>query len=539
MFSLKSDNHLEDLVKILLGDNIFSDIVFVADSSSFYGHSSLMYKLLPSLANLVCEGCKVGHEKVVILLPGVSGEFLELALKKFYLNGDVTDLSFVLNGNNLEKHVEISTSTIQQHEDPESATGKTNNSDNAIIANNARKQSKQVENSTITELEHMESKQTNDKEIIKQNDYVTEMLLDEGTDDVLESDLQNIELFANDSEIKVEIVSKITDNEPEKGEDASECEYSIEEVEGSNESVSSISGLLRQIVENLRPIIASGLDPKIRSSVMTSLVQKKELTLSQSLAVIDCVNLKVHKILGNVNLDASFCQCLSMILKEHIPETFTHRSDLPGKISTCYSNKFLASQANWLTQFRANFKKNIIDKSSYKVLEAVESNAVIESLRERREIRNTIINTIVTHLRKIFNGDESPSKKDVREIAAEMTFIYPALFSHHDGSSYGKRGVEGFVDQIKDRLRDKKRQGIKDIQHGKVLHQIPIPTKFESFILNRTSTETSLKVQQESRNVDDDDISTTDIDYEIVNSTLHTNSNQLNEFRKHIRREII
>ena len=55
-------------------------------------------------------------------------------------------------------------------------------------------------------------------------------------------------------------------------------------------------------------------------------------------------NLQVRKILGNVNLDSSFCQWLSMILLENIPETFAERSDLPVKISTCYSNKFLASQ---------------------------------------------------------------------------------------------------------------------------------------------------------------------------------------------------
>ena len=64
-------------------------------------------------------------------------------------------LQNVLNGNNLKKHVEILTSTIHQHEDPESGTGKTNNSDDAIIANNARKQSKQVENSTIIDTDTM------------------------------------------------------------------------------------------------------------------------------------------------------------------------------------------------------------------------------------------------------------------------------------------------------------------------------------------------------------------------------------------------
>ena len=72
--------------KDLLSDIVYSDLVFVAENTSFFGHSSLMFQLLPSLVTLVCEGCKACHEKIVILLPGVSKEILESAfIKKILL----------------------------------------------------------------------------------------------------------------------------------------------------------------------------------------------------------------------------------------------------------------------------------------------------------------------------------------------------------------------------------------------------------------------------------------------------------------------
>ena len=93
MFSLKSDDHLFQLAKELYEDDNFSDIIFVTDSASFYGHSSLIFQQIPSLSALVCKGCKYSHEKVVIFLPGVSSEFMEIALLEFYLTGDASKLT--------------------------------------------------------------------------------------------------------------------------------------------------------------------------------------------------------------------------------------------------------------------------------------------------------------------------------------------------------------------------------------------------------------------------------------------------------------
>ena len=383
MFSLKSDNHLEDVVKCLLSDNIFSDIRFVAENASLYGHSSLMLRLIPSLANLVCEGCKAAHEKIVILLPGVSRDFLESALMEFYLLGDILKLSSVLNEDKQQKPENLFLTPEKHCKDSESRIKKSDNSD---IANNTKKPSKQLKNSQIPKPQYMESEHNFDKmnyaESDKQNDHTSEMLLGVDPEDLSEHNLQTVELSENDQEIKVEIDSNNSNEELKNVEVA--LELSFEEMEESQKSISSISGLLKQVNENLKPIIASGLDPKIKSSVMTSLVEKKELTLTQSLAVIDRVNSQVFKLLGNVSLDPSFCRCLAMILQENIPETFAHRSDLPGKIGACYSTKYLESEVsrvpvNWFSQFKANFKRDIIDKSSYNIREAVEKNAYIEN----------------------------------------------------------------------------------------------------------------------------------------------------------------
>ena len=90
MFSLKSDKHLFKMSK----DKQFYDIIFVTNGSSFYGHSGLIFYHIPWLLELVCQGCRTGHQNIVISLYEVKPEF--------YLNGDPYKLKKVLNLNNLE-----------------------------------------------------------------------------------------------------------------------------------------------------------------------------------------------------------------------------------------------------------------------------------------------------------------------------------------------------------------------------------------------------------------------------------------------------
>ena len=88
MFQLKSTDHVFKLTKELYEDDVFSDLILVTEDSTFYAHSQLVFQHIENLSHLICEGCKAGHEKIVIFLPEVRQEFLEIALLEFYLKGD-------------------------------------------------------------------------------------------------------------------------------------------------------------------------------------------------------------------------------------------------------------------------------------------------------------------------------------------------------------------------------------------------------------------------------------------------------------------
>ena len=93
MFSLKSNEHFFRMVKELYEDEVFSDIIFITENGFFYGHSHLIFRHIPTLTDLVCDGCRSGHEKLTIFLPQVRPEFLEIALIDLYCKGDVNSLS--------------------------------------------------------------------------------------------------------------------------------------------------------------------------------------------------------------------------------------------------------------------------------------------------------------------------------------------------------------------------------------------------------------------------------------------------------------
>ena len=97
IFSLKSDEHLFKIGKELYEDDTFSDVTFVTEGSTFHGHSSLLFSQLPALAELVCHGCKYRHQKMVIILPAVDQNMMEIALMEFYMKSDPTKLGSILN----------------------------------------------------------------------------------------------------------------------------------------------------------------------------------------------------------------------------------------------------------------------------------------------------------------------------------------------------------------------------------------------------------------------------------------------------------
>ena len=152
--------------------------------------------------------------------------------------------------------------------------------------------------------------------------------------------------------------------------------------------------------------------------------------------------------------EASFSTATgSFSSQESFPTEETPDEHGPGSSKTAHTNP------TWLKDLKKNFKRDIIERCSVKVREAVEKDAKIEDLREKRVVRNTIINTTVDRLVEIFGGVSRPRISEMREIVTEMQFAYPAMFREEGvGSGYGfggSKGVEGLANQMMDRLRSR------------------------------------------------------------------------------------
>ena len=114
MIHLNYDEHLTNVTKELYYDEDFSDIFFITEKKTFHGHFSLIFQQIPSLANLVCEGCIASHEKIVIFLPEIGPDVVATALLEFYLKGDVAKLKSVLGVEDVDDqnaNIEISEDT--------------------------------------------------------------------------------------------------------------------------------------------------------------------------------------------------------------------------------------------------------------------------------------------------------------------------------------------------------------------------------------------------------------------------------------------
>merc|ERR1719318_122757 len=303
--------------------------------------------------------------------------------------------------------------------------------------------------------------------------------LTEDTFDVSEKCLEREDLF-NEDIVNEELLDAV-ETESMKHLYSNEDEHIVEAVEKKEQYFNSISGLLKHMQENFLSIISSGLDRNLRSSIMETVLEKKKLTASQSPAVLDSMNIQVFQLIGSVKPDPALCRCLARLLKENIPETFALDSDLAENIGQSFSDKYLEnrdsdaplekvapSPANWLKEFKKNFMRDIIEKSSYNVRAAVENNSIIKSIRERRDIRNMIINATVMRLKEIFEGESIPRLKEIREIAGEMEFIYPAMF-RNAGNGYGlggSRGADGLASHIADRIQKRKKGADKKNAHN-------------------------------------------------------------------------
>ena len=113
---------------------------------------------------------------------------------------------------------------------------------------------------------------------------------------------------------------------------------------------------------------------------------------------------------------------------------------------------------NWLKDLKLNLKSEIIDKCAVKVSDAVSANAFIEDVKERREIRNMIINAVVDRIILVFGGVSRPLIREVRQLVVELQFIYPAMFKEDSSTGYGfggRKGGDALAHHLLDRVRAK------------------------------------------------------------------------------------
>jgi len=105
MLLLKSSDHFFRIGKDLFEEDRFSDILFITDTATFYSHSQLLVHHVQLLSTLICSQCRYGHQQIVVFLPGVQAEFMEIALMEFYLKGDSTKLNLIINANSAENNL--------------------------------------------------------------------------------------------------------------------------------------------------------------------------------------------------------------------------------------------------------------------------------------------------------------------------------------------------------------------------------------------------------------------------------------------------
>ena len=122
---------------------------------------------------------------------------------------------------------------------------------------------------------------------------------------------------------------------------------------------------------------------------------------------------------------------------------------------TVVSTRFL--NKDWLKNLKNNYHELVIDQCSRKVKDAVEGNSKFESLKETRDIRLAVIQATIDHIHSVFGGVGNPLLREMREIAAEMGVVYPAMFKDDiAGGGYGlggTRGNAGLAGQMLDMLR--------------------------------------------------------------------------------------
>ena len=132
---------------------------------------------------------------------------------------------------------------------------------------------------------------------------------------------------------------------------------------------------------------------------------------------------------------------------------------------------------DWLRNLKLNFNSIVVEQCAKKVRDAVEMNHKFEKIQDIREVRLALIHTTLDYIVSKFGGVSKPRLIDMREVASELGFIYPAIFRDEISvKGYGlggNKGPEGLALQMLDMFRGrsgsrkKKDEGEAEIQAPK------------------------------------------------------------------------
>ena len=98
---------------------------------------------------------------------------------------------------------------------------------------------------------------------------------------------------------------------------------------------------------------------------------------------------------------------------------------------------------DWLKDLKLNFYSLIVEHCSKKVKDAVNENLKLEKVSDTREVRLALIHRTVDYLEEVHGGVTKPRLSEMREVAHELRFTYPAMFKDESVKGYGLGGVKG------------------------------------------------------------------------------------------------
>ena len=447
MLCLKFSEHLHEINKYLLTNREVCDVFFNTSSSTVSAHSHILLQHVPLLSSLLCQHCRSGHEKTVIILPDVEAEVVEAALLQLYAKGDSKALNYIFSANNVGNFVLEETAN-------EKSTKKT--CDRSTPTNSFETDSglmKSVQNSA-RENESLESKDVNHG-----NDSTDVDVDNETGHDIIvkvEGISENIHgINSMGSVANLAFGSPKGDITAHIGEDLIN-EYNIEEILSNPEDENTISlnveehniselemeetisndvngesGLdiqktndwLKHLEDNFEEVLIGGTDGTVRSDILANMERRAELTTAQSRALIRSLNHQLFLFLGSVKLDMPLARCLAALLVLKLPETFSEENRFRGVMVGSYRKEKGRGERKERLAIRIqdNYRQ-LYRKPGISTLVEKETQSIVSSEGERY-FDEELLHHTDEDLDTVSLTEETPVEREYQNFSSNQNFL--------------------------------------------------------------------------------------------------------------------